>query len=179
MEKQDRAQWGSQNVFWAVVCAFAVACFLAVAVFPRHRAVREMEAQVLETEAMLERQKILAPTYRNLQERMGPMKLGSLPLPVEEKLPRSRLQGLSSLFHDLMLKNGLEPVEVMPEAGSVSEKPGLFSLTMVARGSLQGFRKLLIHLGELPYISGVEHIRIRSGERSKELMVRVSLALDS
>lgn len=179
MEKRDQIQWARQNVFWAGLCAVAVAVLLAVAVFPRHRAVKELEAQVREAEADLERQKILAPAYRNLQERMGHMKLGSFPLPQEEKLPRGGLQGIPAMFQDMMVKSDLEPVEVMPEIGSLSEKPGLLSLTMVARGSLPGFRRLLVRLGELPFVSGVEHIRIRSVERSKELMVRVSLVLDS
>ncbi|MFH1138456.1 MAG: hypothetical protein V1816_20465 [Pseudomonadota bacterium] len=147
-----------------IVCLAGVLLFLLVVIFPNYRNIAREQNRILELQDQIEEQKILKPFFENLKKQEEITQVENLALPKPEKLPRGDLTILAEAFPDLASREGLVFKSLAPLVNTLREDDGQMAVELNLTGGLFNFRKFLIRLGALPYLSHIEEIAVRANE---------------
>ena len=166
-----------QTILSIGLCAGIILAFLALAVYPKQRSLAGLNQQMERFETQLKERKMLLPLYGNLSEIARFKKPEALPLPRQGKLEPRETERLSSLFDAMARKSRLTLVDAIPDIQSLDKGSESLSVNILLRGDFSDLRSFLLALGGVPSLQRVEEIRIRSAEKTQDMVVRVSMAL--
>ena len=166
-----------QTILSIGLCAGIIVAFLALAVYPKQRSLAGLNQQMEGIENQLKEQKMLLPLYENLSEIARFQKPRALPSPRKGKLELHETERLSSLFDAMARKSRLTLVDAIPDIQSLVQGPESLSVNILLKGDFSDLRSFLLALGGVPALQRVEEIRIKSAEKTQDMIIRVSMAL--
>lgn len=158
------------------LCAAFIAAFLGLAVYPEQRSLAELNRQIETIENQIRERKTLLPLYENLSEIARFEKPEDLPLPLRGRLSFHETERLSTLFDAMARKNRLTLVDAIPDIQSLDQGGQSLSVNILLRGDFSDLRHFLLALGGMPALRRVEEIRIKSADRTQDMIIRVSMA---
>jgi hypothetical protein len=163
------------TIRYILACAAALLSFLFLALLPIVHTSERLERQITDLRTDLREQRALKPLFRELTEKTGQGSPSALPFPKETGIPESELGKLSTFFQRLASSSDFEVVNITPDMVTFSRGTGPVRLETVMRGPLSGLRGLMIRLGELPFLSHIETVEIKTVESTREVRLKVWL----
>lgn len=165
-----------QTIRYIVICLGGILGFILLAIFPSHRALNDSEKQITKLQEQIEEQKMLHPLFHDLLKRSKVETPSRLPFPKKAKLSRDETGDISSFFQELAVRNQFKVESIVPDMVSLTDGSGHLMLDTILKGSFVNFRRLLLQLGEIPYLERIESIQIRTVEDIKEFRLKVWIA---
>lgn len=162
-----------QSIRYIVICLVGLIGFTLLTILPSHRAIRTTERQIAELKQAIEEQQALQPLFQQLLEQAKRRTPSDMPFPKKAKLGRGETGGISSFFQELARRNDFRVESIVPDVVSLTDGSGYLKLNTVMTGRFLDFRKLLLQLGELPYLEHIETIQIRTIGELKEFRLKL------
>jgi len=159
-----------------VICLVGILGFVLLAILPSHRAIRATERKIEKLQQEIEEQESLQPLFQDLLKQAQSKTPSDMPFPKKAKLPREETGGISDFFQELAQKNDFQVESIVPDVVSLTDGSGYLMLNTILKGRFLNFRRLLLQLGELPYIEHIETIQIRTVGQLKEFRLKIWIA---
>jgi hypothetical protein len=166
-----------QTILVIGLCAALIVAFLGLAVYPKQRSISGLNSQIRKIENRIKEQATLLPLYENLSEIARFEKPEALPFPMQGRLSLHDTERLSSLFDAMARRNRLTLVDAIPDIQSLEQGNQSLAVNILLRGDFSDLRHFLLALGGMPALRRVEEIRIKSADRTQDMIVRVSMAM--
>ena len=141
------------------------------------RALNELSADIAKTRVDIEEQKLMAPLYKELIEKIKVKTKKNLPFPAREKLAKDKHEQISAVFSDLARRANLEVVSITPDVNSLVGGSGLVVVNASLKGDFFNFRNFLVELGAVPYMEHVSEIQIQQAAGKKEFRLKIWVAV--
>ncbi len=119
-------------------------------------------------------QQALAPLFTELARRAQNKTPRELQTPPLEKLKRQATGDIAAVCRDIASSCDVALKNVRPEIGATNT----MMLEVVFRGDFFHFRDLLLRLGNLPYLHGIEKISVASIQGGREIKLKLKIAHD-
>jgi len=155
-----------------VVGVFVIAIFLVVG-FYNVRSLNDLDRDIRKARADIEEQRIMAPLYNDLIEKIKVKTKKQLPFPARAKLPKEQHEQITAVFGDLARKANLEIVSITPDVNSLAGGSGLLVVNAALKGDFFNFRNYLIELGNVPYLEHLGEIQIQTTPGGKEFRLKL------
>jgi hypothetical protein len=166
-----------QTILSIGLCAGIIVAFLGLAVYPEQRSLAGLNRQIETIENQIKEQKMLFPLYENLSEIARFEKPRALPFPRQGSLALDEMENLSSLFDAMARKSRLTLVDAIPDIQSLDQGTESLSVNILLKGHFSDLHDFLLGLGGVPALQRVEEIRIKSADKTQDMIVRVSMAM--
>jgi len=166
----------SQSIRYIVICMGGILGFILFSIFPTHRAIIAMDQKIGTLKEQVEEQKVLHPLFEDLVEKSKSETPSQLPFPKKAKLSRDETEDISAFFQELAHQNDFKVETIVPDVVSLTDGSGYLMLDAVLKGEFLKFRKLLLQLGEVPYLEKIESIRIRTVGDVKKIRLKLWIA---
>ncbi|HOD35314.1 MAG TPA: hypothetical protein PLR20_04355 [Syntrophales bacterium] len=159
-----------------LVGVIIIVIFLVIG-FYNVRSLNDLDRDVQKIKADIEEQRIMAPLYNDLIEKIKVKTKKHLPFPAKAKLPREQHEQITSIFGELAKRANLEVVSITPDVNSLAGGSGLLVVNAALKGDFFNFRNYLIELGNVPYLEHLGEIQIQTipGGREFHLKLWVSV----
>ena len=159
-----------------LVGVIIIVIFLVIG-FYNVRSLNDLDRDVQKIKADIEEQRIMAPLYNDLIEKIKVKTKKHLPSPAKAKLPREQHEQITSIFGELAKRANLEVVSITPDVNSLAGGSGLLVVNAALKGDFFNFRNYLIELGNVPYLEHLGEIQIQTipGGREFHLKLWVSV----
>ncbi len=166
-----------QSVIYLLICLSGVIIFIALGILPTQRTLSELNGKIAETKVRIEEQKTLVSIYQTLKQRAQKketQKQGArtLFLPVKAAPERVEMERLTATVEGISRRANLQMISLAPALSSLGGDSKTMAVEMVVRGEFHSFRRILIGLGELPYIDHVEEMQFQQNQDGTELRVK-------
>lgn len=165
-----------QSIRYIVICAGGILGFILLAIFPGYRALHATDQKIATLQAQIDEQNAMHPLFQDLLKRAKTETPSRLPFPKKTKLPRDETTDISASFQRLAMQNQFTVQSIVPDVVSLTDGSGMLMLDMVLRGRFADFRRLLLQLGEIPYLERIESIGIQTVENTKQFNLKVWIA---
>jgi hypothetical protein len=161
----------------ACIAALALMFFLTVYKDLRNR--RSLEANLEEATRQADTRELLAPLLAELQGKSE----ASLPAAMDEDgtpLPAGDVTAddYKSIIEEVIRKCDLEQVSLLLDLQSILTDTNGLRLDLTARGAFPDFRRLMLTLGQLPFLSGIESFTIEESADAGILEIFLQLRLE-
>lgn len=138
---------------------------------------RQLDREIAEHKARLERQQKLAPLLAGLGADSQNATLEAL-LPLKpEPIPRAQAYLVTEQLGHMARAVGLEPLDLSLDAGSMAQDPDSIQAQGVFSGELEQARAFLVELGRMASLSRVEKVELRAVDGRIEMLVQLRVAL--
>jgi DNA-binding transcriptional ArsR family regulator len=142
---------------------------------------KRLERQLSETSRQVEISKLLAPLMTELRDD------GNTADPENsENTDLSPLLGTDAenyyeVIEQIIRQCDLGPATVSPDIESVLSDAGYIQVNLTTRGTFSNFRRLIMQLGRLPYLSGIDryHVRRAADPAGLELFLKLRIKIAS
>ncbi len=166
-----------QSVIYLLLCLAGIIIFLVLAILPSQRALGVLNGKIAEMKVRVEEQKQLTSIYQALKQRAQQKvtpKQGArtLPLPVKAEPVRVEMERLAATVEGISRRANLQVISLVPALSSLGGGSKAMAVEAVVRGEFYSFRRFLIGLEELPYISHVEELQFKQNPDGTELRVK-------
>lgn len=165
-----------QSIRYIAICLVAILGFGLLAIFPSHQAIRATERKIEKLQQEIEEQEVLKSLFQNLLKQAQSKAPSEMPFPKKEKLSREETDGIFVYFQELAEKNDFKVESIVPDVVSLTDGSGHLMLNTTMKGEFLNFRRLLLEIGELPYIEQIETIQIRTVGQLKEFRLKIWIA---
>lgn len=128
-------------------------------------------------EYQIKEQKELGPIYTTLLNNMKSKNSYVLPNPEKTTMPRSEAGKFRDDFQMIAKRAGLKIASFTPDFNTSAGTSTSFLHNVVLKGDFAGFRKILIGLGEVPYLDRIEEISIQQGADLMEFRMKIWIAI--
>jgi Tfp pilus assembly protein PilO len=181
MERASFITLPRSGVVLTLIVGLGLAAFFLLTLLPNHHALKRLEQESAALKARIQEQAALLPVYRKFYQVIDgtrPEKISRLPFPAPQDLSPEQAAGIETVFRGMAEASGLQVRQVSPELNAIINESRDLRLVITATGSLDGIRRFLLKLGELPFLARVERFRIQqAGPRGDlELSAQVQLA---
>jgi hypothetical protein len=176
-EKNLNSKIPAQSITYIVLCLTGLLILILGGIFPAYRTTRGLDDKITILKGQIEKQNTLAPMYASFLKRAQTKQEETLPLPNPEKLSSSRLTTLSNVFRTEAKASGISLVSVVPIMNALSGDAQYIPVDVTVRGDFAAFRKFLLHLGGLPYISHIEEIAVQVGPDGRDYKTTVLISV--
>jgi len=169
-----------EKVFWRLVtCLGVVILFLAVGVIPVLSYKSFMNNDIKALKLQIEEQKNFSSIYAMLMKNREKKNFRILSNPAKTTLSRQEANRFQNVFNEVAEKSGLKTISVSPELSSLTGTANSMLNTAVVKGEFINFRKMLISLGDISYLDGIEEIHIQQQPDALEFRMKILIALGS
>jgi hypothetical protein len=165
-------------VRYGAVCGAGILIFVLAGIWPSHRLAVRLQSDAARLRSAVAEQEALMPVYRKLSHVLEKAMPQALPNPAEGRLPQSVIPDIPIIFSALARECNVESVLAVPQVASLAGGQGLLMIDSAFSGDLDGFRRLLIKMGSLPYVRHIEEIYVSQSAQKKDLKLKVWLAID-
>jgi hypothetical protein len=163
---------------YLMICTGGILGFILLAIYPYQRHLTGLDTDIETIEAQIEEQEILNPIYHKLLKQISLTEGRVLPNPQKGKLESDKVAEISSVFEEKAKSSNLDLISVVPDVTSLVEAPEHLSVTARLKGSFFDFRNFFIQINKIPYLEHIEEVQIQPAAGTKEMRVKVWLALD-
>jgi len=177
MNEQQTRAIPFRSLLYMLLCGGVIVFFLAIAIIPNLLAIRELRREQQETSARITRQSILFPFYQKTLAMALEKENRALPFPAAATLARDRIDEARSDFAEAALRTNMD-LELVPEFASLSGGSRMLTANVSARGDFHDFRRLLVELGDIPYLTRMGEIRIQALPGGNRYEIKCGLALE-
>ncbi len=165
-----------QSLMYLLVCSVVLLAFVLLLIMPSQKSLVNLDLEVNNLKVKIEEQKVLFPAYQDLLAKLQKDESRLLPDPKPEALDRSRMKEVSSIFRDLARKKKLE-LDAIPDVNTISKDSNLLLVNATLQGNIYDFRRFLIELGNIPYLSHIEEIQVQASPSFKKINLKFWLLL--
>ena len=165
-----------QTVRYIVIWVGGILGFILLAIFPSYRAIIATDRKIEMLQEKIEEQEALYPLFQELLKKSQRQTPSQLPFPKKAKLSREETGEISNFFQGLAQKNNFKVESIVPDVVSLTNGSGYLMLDATLKGGFLFFRRLLLQLGEIPYLEHIESIQIRTVGHDKEFRLKVWIA---
>ncbi len=165
-----------QSIRYIVICIGGILGFSLLAIFPSYKALGNMDLKISKLQQKNDEQKALHPLFLDLLKNSKRETPSKLPFPKKAKLAREETGGISDFFQELARKHNFKVQRIVPDVLTLTDGSGYLALDATMTGDFLSFRKLMLQLGEIPYLEHIESIGIRTVKNEKEFRLKVWIA---
>lgn len=177
MDKKIGVNIPERSIIYFFTCLSGVLIFIFIGIVPGNRSLADLDRKTDEVRSRIEEQKRLLPIFQSLNKDIRKKDVRSLPFPARTRLPREKIDGIFTGFKEMAGRCGMKPLFITPDLNSLSGNSGVLPVEISLQGDYFNLRRLLISLGEVPYLERIEEIEIRQGKGTKEFRIKVWVAL--
>ena len=117
--------------------------------------------------------------YQKLLQKSPKDFSGGLPSPSMSRLPQDKIESIPILLKEVAQNSQMVPVSIMLDLNSLTDGLRRISVNIFLKGDVINFRKLLLKLGEIPYIEHIEKVYARGAFPKKEFELKLWLGIES
>jgi len=164
------------SLSYLLVGVVAILIFFLIG-FYNYRSLNDLDRDINKVKADIEEQRVMAPLYKELIEKIKIKTKKHLPFPARAKLPKEQHEQITAIFGDLARKANLEVVSITPDINSLAGGAGLLVVNAALKGDFFSFRNYLISLGNVPYLEHLGEIQIQTMPVGKEFRLKLWVAV--
>lgn len=166
------------KVFWRLIISGGIIIlFIIAGIIPLSRYNAVINKDIKKLQSQIEEQKNLKSIYAILIKNTEKKDLRILPNPVKRTLPRQEASKFQDIFRETAENSGLKTVSVSPELSTLTVPSSHLLHTAIVRGEFVNFRKMLLNLGDIPYLEKIEEINIQQYPDVLEFRMKILIAL--
>ena len=166
-----------RSLLYSLICLSGVLLIVFAGIVPNQFSLTRLDQKIKSIQFQIEEQKSLYPIYKVLQKKSKTRDAKVLPAPERIPLLRTQLDTIPSTFRQIAKNANIDTVSVSPNLNSLGNDSRFILVDTVVRCDFLNFRKLLIGLGEIPYLESIEEIQIQQNEDTMEFKMKIWLAL--
>jgi len=161
------------------ILAFIV-IFLIV---PYHYKLKRIDIEIEKKKRYMEEQTLLIPHFQKIRQIKRDIKgihdevQFNEASGLKEKLPLNETDNAISLFSEIALKNHFQVEAVESDKNASADHSGYMLITMKIKGDFLHFYNFLIQLNQIPYLEHIEQIRIRTVKDTKDIYLKIWIAV--
>lgn len=169
------------NLYLAIICLAVLAVAFLLTVSRDLGTRRQLEAQLSEASRLADRRQALIPLMAELQKNDAAFMPGSEGLPGPSPLSESSVEEYEKVIEQMLLQCNLKQTALTPDIHSILSDKGYILIDLSARGAFSHFRDLILRIGRLPFVSGIEQFRLqRPAEKNGlEMFLKLRIQVDS
>jgi len=184
MDHPTRWLMPQRSMVLTLICSLGLLVFFLLTILPNQKALARLEQDIALLRTRLAEQAVLLPVYRKFCDVIDSTRAGKvsrLTFPAPLRLTADQAAGIDAVFRAMAAATGLKARQVSPEINSIINASQSLRLVISAEGNLENIRRFLLKLGELPYLTQVERVRIQQTGPGPdlELSAQVLLAQDA
>jgi len=165
------------SIIYIIVCLTGILIFLIGGIIPAGMNMGKLLKQTSEIKFRIEEQKALAPIYQSLQGKIGQKESEILPLPAKGNLSLTMIDTIPAVLRTTANMSGISLVSAIPNLTDMTGDAQFLSVSAVLQGDFLKLREFLINLGSIPYVQHIEEISISQKPDTKEVAVKIWVAL--
>lgn len=167
----------ANSVSYILICGGIIILIILLGIIPLYhfKSSRIQEAKKIQDQ--IEEQKELRTVYQLLDQASNKKESLILPNPAKEKLPRKDVVNFQDIFRREAARSGLVVIALIPDSKSTAGSSPHFIYNATMKGDFANFRKMLVGLGNLPYVDQIPEIALKQGSDSMEFKVKIWIAL--
>lgn len=164
-------------VVFFLICLSGILFFIYVGIVPAHKSIVGLNRKIEDAQLQVDIQETLLPIYKLLKEDFMIDDHKELPFPVKAGLPREQTDEIFTVFREIARKCNMEALSIVPDLNYLQKNSRFLLVNTIVRGDFFSLRKLMIALGELPYLEHIETIDIQQDKDAKEFKMNIWIDL--
>ncbi len=166
------------KIFWRLLICGGIIIIIALAgIVPLARYNAGLDNDIKKMQSQIEEQKNLKSLHDMLVKNMEKKNSLALPNPRRTAMPRQEANRFQDAFRKIADISGLKTMSIVPELAALTGSSNQLLHTAVVKGDFNNFRKMLINLGDLPYLERIEEINVQQAADAMEFRIRLLIAL--
>lgn len=167
-----------EKVFKSIfICVGILMFFVLAGIIPLSRYNAHINKEITKLQSQIKEQKDLNSLYEILSKNTAKTHFQDLPNAPKTTLSRQETSRFEDVFGAIAIKSGLKTVAISPELGMLTSSSNFLLYTAILKGEFANFRKMLLGLGNIPYLEKIEEISIQQHPDSLEFKMRILIAL--
>ncbi|OGP90722.1 MAG: hypothetical protein A2031_02855 [Deltaproteobacteria bacterium RBG_19FT_COMBO_43_11] len=166
-----------KSLWYLFICGGIILLVVLLGVFPLYKYNDNNLNQIKKLDNQLVAQKVLGPIYLTLLKTTEKKEERLLPNPKKTTISREEAGKFQDVFKTITGKSHLRIVALTPDLSKLAGTPPFLVQSAVLRGEFANFRKMLIELGEVPYLDRIEEISIQQFPDSMEFRLKIWIAI--
>jgi hypothetical protein len=162
-----------RSLSFILVCLVGVTTMALLGLLPNHLELKELDEEVAQLKAEIQRQEALAPVVKKLVKKAKPMPLEGLIKPPEREAVGSTISDLNAQLADLAAQHELTLVMAAPDERSLADTSGHLVLNLRVSGDFFHFRGFLMALAQQANLTRMETLHIETLNDRRELSTRL------
>ncbi len=167
----------TQSLIYFLICGAGILVFVLLIIVPTQRTAAELDQEIERLSARIEEQKLLKPVFDSLLDRVRRNDPIELPVVKKDKLAFGEIDQITESLQQNARQHNLKIEDMQTDMNALSAKAGNIVVQIKINGEFQKFRDFLMDLGKIPSLERIDEIHIRAIENSRQLTVKVRLAL--
>jgi hypothetical protein len=162
-----------KSISYLVICAGIIAIICLLGIYPLYRYNFRLAENIKEINYQIKQQNNLMPQYlmlvKNLEKKDSPL----LPLPKRTKISREKTGIFQEEFRKTASKSGMMTVSLTPDLTTLTADSPYILNNAVVKGDFMNFRKMLIEIGNIPYLESIDEILIQQYTDATEYKMKL------
>ncbi|MDD4357101.1 MAG: hypothetical protein PHN98_07595 [Smithellaceae bacterium] len=167
----------SNSLGYILICGGILVIIVLLIIFPLNRVNAGRAKDIKKLQDQIEEQKGLGQVYQMAQSDTGKKSEFILANPARTTLSRQETEKFQKSFREEAQKANLMIMSLMPDTGSMGVGSKYLIYNATVKGEFANFRKLLVGLGEMPYIEQIEEMNMKQDSDSMEFSLKIGIAL--
>ena len=167
----------ANSLGYILICGGIIVIILLLIIFPLNRVNAGRAKDIKKLQDQIEEQKGLGQVYQMAQSEQGKKSEFVLANPAGTKLPRQETEKFQKALRTEAEKANLMVMSLMPDSDSIAVGSKYLIYNATVKGEFANFRKLLVALGEMPYIDQIEEMNLKQDSDSMEFRLKIGIAL--
>lgn len=167
----------ANSLGYILICGGIIVIILLLGIFPLNRLNASRSSDIEKIQNQIDEQKGLGQVNQLIKSASENKAVYVLPNPAKIKLARQETDKFQKAFRAEAEKANLMVMSLMPDVQSMASGSQYLIYDAAIKGEFANFRKLLVGLGELPYIEQIEEMNIKQESDSMEFRVKIGIAL--
>jgi Tfp pilus assembly protein PilO len=177
MIKQFIEKIPKKTLSYLVICGGIIILVVGLGIIPLYRYNSNRAQAVQNIQHQIDEQKELRQVYQLIRKASEKKEVHSLPNPAKAKLSNQDLDKFQNSFLAEVATSGMTTVSLMPDVKTMAVGSQSLLYNAAITGEFTNFRRLLIGLGALPYITQIEEINIEQTSDAMEFKLKIWIAL--
>ena len=180
MTRQSKNSTGvhRQSLYLIAVCLVVLGAAFLMTVSKDLRIRKQLEIRLSEASRLADRYQALAPLMAELQKDDAAPMPGYEGFPDPPSLPGTPAEGYETVIGKILRQYDLKQAVLTPDIQSILSDGDYILVGMTVRGVLSTFREVILRIGRLPFVSGVERFRVQRLSKSNELELFLQLRIE-
>jgi len=167
----------ANSLGYILICGGIIVIIMLLIIFPLNRVNASRAKDIKKIQDQIEEQKGLGQVYQLAQSDLGKKSVFILPNPAGTKLSRQETEKFQKAFRTEAEKANLMVMSLMPDPDSMGVGSKYLIYDAIVKGEFANFRKLLVGLGEIPYVEQIENMNMKQDSDSMEFRLKIGVAL--
>ena len=167
----------ANSLGYILICGGIIVIILLLVIFPLNRVNAGRAKDIKKLQDQIEEQKGLGQVYQLAQSDTDKKTAFVLANPARTKLSRQETEKFQKSFRAEAEKASLMVMSLTPDPDSMGVASKYLIYNATVKGEFANFRKLLVVLGEMPYVEQIEEMNMKQDSDSMEFGLKIGIAL--